>query len=306
MIGSDAGYYSAWLDDAATKELWRRPDFVTAGWVMPAGKAREVEGGYRVDGRWQFGSGCTHADVMIGGCLITDADGNPKPSVQPGASFESLVVAMPASNVEVQDTWYTTGLAGSGSHDYVATDLYVPVEHSFDFYFGRPRRTGPLYAYNGMLYSNLAAVPIGAADSAINAFVELASTKMVMPSMALMREEGRAQQAAAEATALVRSGRAWAVEVIGELWDRLRAGDLPDDRLRADYRLSAMHACRSARKAVELLYDAAGSLAIYTTSPLDAAVRDQMTIAAHLIASSRNLEPAGRVVLGLPADSIGF
>jgi alkylation response protein AidB-like acyl-CoA dehydrogenase len=306
MIGSDAGYYSAWLDDAATKELWSRPDFVTAGWVMPAGKAREVEGGYRVDGRWQFGSGCTHADVIIGGCLLTDADGSPKPSVRPGVPVETLVAAMPASAVEVQDTWYTTGLAGSGSHDYVATDVYVPVEHTFDFYFGRPRRSGPLYAYNGMLYSNLAAVPIGAAEAAIDTFVELANTKVVMPSMAFMAQEARAQQAAAEAQALVRSGRAWAVEVIGELWDRLRAGDLPDERLRAEYRLSAMHACRSAREAVELLYDAAGSSAIYATSPLDRAVRDQMTMAAHLIASSRNLEPAGRVILGLPADSIGF
>jgi alkylation response protein AidB-like acyl-CoA dehydrogenase len=306
MIGSDAGYYSAFFDDTVTRELWSRPDFVTAGWVMPAGRAREVEGGYRVDGRWQFGSGCTHADVFIGGCVVTDADGNPKPSGRPGVPVETVVVAMPASAVEVQDTWYTTGLAGSGSHDYVATDVHVPAEHSFDFYFGRPRRPGPLYAYIGLLYSNLAAVPIGAAQAAIDTFVELANTKVVMPSMALMREEARVQQAAAEAQALVRSGRAWAVEVLGELWDRLRAGDLPDEQLRARYRLSAMHACRSARKAVESLYDAAGSSAIYATSPLDRAMRDQMTMAAHIIASSRNLEPAGRVLLGLPADSIGY
>jgi alkylation response protein AidB-like acyl-CoA dehydrogenase len=213
---------------------------------------------------------------------------------------------MPKSAVDVQDTWYTTGLAGSGSHDYVATDVFVPVQHTFDLFGGSPRRPGPLYAYNAMFFSNLSAVPIGAAQAAISAFVDLAASKVIMPSMALMREEARAQQAVAEAQALVCSGRAWAVEILGELWDLLRAGELPDEGLRARYRLSAMHACRSAGKAVELLYDTAGSSAIYATSPLDRALRDQMTMSAHLIASSRNLEPAGRVILGLPAGSFLF
>jgi alkylation response protein AidB-like acyl-CoA dehydrogenase len=67
-----------------------------------------------------------------------------------------------------------------------------------------------------------------------------------------------------------------------------------------------MHACRSARQAVERLYEAAGTSAIYATSPLDQALRDQMTIAAHAIASSRNLEPAGRVLMGLPAQAVLF
>jgi alkylation response protein AidB-like acyl-CoA dehydrogenase len=306
MIGSDAGYYSAWLEDPAAEELWSRPDLVTAGWLAPAGKAKEVDGGYQVDGRWQFGSGCTHADVIVGGCLVVDADGNVKPSEHPDFSAQTLVAVMPKSAVDVQDTWYTTGLAGSGSHDYVATDVFVPVQHTFDLFGGSPRRPGPLYAYNAMFFSNLSAVPIGAAQAAISAFVDLAASKVIMPSMALMREEARAQQAVAEAQALVCSGRAWAVEILGELWDLLRAGELPDEGLRARYRLSAMHACRSAGKAVELLYDTAGSSAIYATSPLDRALRDQMTMSAHLIASSRNLEPAGRVILGLPAGSFLF
>jgi alkylation response protein AidB-like acyl-CoA dehydrogenase len=306
MIGSDAGYYSAWLDDGATEELWPRPDAITAGWLAPAGKAVEVDGGYRVDGRWQFGSGCTHADVIAGGCLVLDASGDVKPSPYPDVSVETLVALMPASAVDIEDTWHTTGLAGSGSHDYVATDVFVPVDHTFDLLHDAPRRSGPLYAYNAMFFSNLAAVPVGAAEAALETFVELAGTKVVMPAMTLLREEARVQQAVAEAQALVSSGRAWAVEVLGELWDRLGAGESPDEQLRARYRLSAMHACRSARMAVQLLYEAAGSSAIYATSPLDRALRDQMTIAAHLIASSRNLEPAGRVVLGLPADSFLF
>ena len=100
--------------------------------------------------------------------------------------------------------------------------------------------------------------------------------------------------------------RQWALDVLDELWDTVCADRIPDERLRARYRLSAMHACRSARQAVERLYEAAGTSAIYATSPLDQALRDQMTIAAHAIASSRNLEPAGRVLMGLPANAALF
>jgi alkylation response protein AidB-like acyl-CoA dehydrogenase len=302
MIGSDAGYFSAWLEDEVTKQLWTRPDAITAGWLLPAGQAMEVEGGYRVNGRWQFGSGCTHADVISGGCIIVGPDGNMKPGIHPDVPVEWRVALMPADEIEVVDTWHTTGLAGSGSHDYTATDVFVPAERTFDL-FEAPRRPGPLYAFSAMFYSNLAAVPIGAAQAAIDEFVGLATTKMLFPAFTLMREETRAQQAVAEAEALVSSGRAWAVEVLGELWDTLQSGNLPDERLRARYRLSAMNACQSARQAVDRLYAAAGSSAIYATNPFDRALRDQLTMSAHLIASTRNLEPAGRIRLGMPADA---
>ena len=75
MIGCDAGYFSSFLDDAAGRTLWPDLDMVTAGWVTPAGHARRVDGGYLVDGRWSFGSGCTHADVIIGGCLVFNTRG---------------------------------------------------------------------------------------------------------------------------------------------------------------------------------------------------------------------------------------
>jgi indole-3-acetate monooxygenase len=302
MIGSDAGYFSAWLDDSATSKLWPSPDAITAGQPgPPVGQARETDDGYVVNGRWQFGSGSTHADVIAGGCFVVDSDGHMKPPMHPGFPGEFRVMLMPAADVTVLDTWYTTGLAGSGSHDFVAENVFVPAEHTFDL-LAPPRRAGPLYAVNYLFFTDMAAVPIGAAQGAIDNFVELATTKVVIPPVTLMREEARAQQAIADAEALVGSGRAWAIDVLGEIWETLLAGDLPDDQLRARLRLSIMHACRSARQAVERLYDAAGSSAIYASNPLDRAMRDQLTISAHWIASTRNLEPAGRVRLGLPAD----
>lgn len=135
-IGSDSGYYSALLEETAARELYRSLDDVTAGQVPPNGKAERVPGGYRVTGRWTFGSGSTHADVIVGGCLVTEGG---KPVMTEFGPVTRTIVA-PAASFEVLDTWFSTGLAGSGSCDYRTADLFsspkpIPlssVTHRFD------------------------------------------------------------------------------------------------------------------------------------------------------------------------------
>jgi alkylation response protein AidB-like acyl-CoA dehydrogenase len=70
MIGAASGYISAFLDPAVIHRLYADLDVVTAGQVPPMGRAEVVDGGYRVNGKWGFGSGCRHADVIMAGCLI--------------------------------------------------------------------------------------------------------------------------------------------------------------------------------------------------------------------------------------------
>ncbi len=72
MICSDSGHYAARVEDAVARELYPHMDLLTAGFVAPVGQAHRVDGGYRVTGRWQFGSGCLHADRLIGGCLLLE------------------------------------------------------------------------------------------------------------------------------------------------------------------------------------------------------------------------------------------
>src|SRR5690348_9724823 len=73
-IGSDSGYFCAFLDERAARELYPTLDHATAGQTPPNGRALRVPGGYRVTGRWGFASGCTHADVMVAGCLIQESE----------------------------------------------------------------------------------------------------------------------------------------------------------------------------------------------------------------------------------------
>ena len=104
MIGSDAGFYSAFLEEGAARALYPDLDMVTAGMLQPAGRALRVPGGYRVSGRWSFGSGSTHADVIIGGCLVFDGDqpvlnenGLPRTSRDDGAGRRPSSCSIPGS-----------------------------------------------------------------------------------------------------------------------------------------------------------------------------------------------------------------
>ncbi len=93
-IGSDSGYYAALLEEADARALFTDLDDVTAGQVPPNGRAERVAGGYRVTGHWTFGSGSTHADVIIGGCLVTE---NGQPVMTAGGPLTRIMAARAAS-----------------------------------------------------------------------------------------------------------------------------------------------------------------------------------------------------------------
>ncbi len=161
MIGSDSPYVASFLSPDAVDDVFPDIDMITAGLAQPAGRAVPVEGGYRVSGKWAFGSGCTHADVILGGCLVFDDDGT-TPRMRTESMPEWRIVLAPASSWEILDTWYTTGLAGSGSNDYTVQDLFVPAAHTFTFW-DPSQRPEPLYAFPGTFLTNMAGVPLGIA-----------------------------------------------------------------------------------------------------------------------------------------------
>ena len=239
MIGSDAPYYGSFLAPEAAAELWPSIDAITAGQVPPNGRARPVEGGYLVSGRWAFGSGCTHADVIVGGCLVMDGE---TPSFVDGRP-DFLVACTPASSWTVLDTWHTTGLAGSGSNDYTVTDLFVPERHVFRF-TDPVQRPEPLYGWPGMFFVNMPGVALGLARRAIDEAIAIISEKVLVPEMVLLRDTSRARLAIARAEAELGAARAYVYDSLDRLWDVLLAGETPSIEIRVAVGLSRAHAFR--------------------------------------------------------------
>ena len=84
------------------------------------GPPSAVEGGYRVNGRWQFCSGVDHSEWVMLGCADPKTRG-------PGVH---LVV--PRAEIEIDDTWHVMGLQGTGSKDVVAHDIFVPAHRAIE------------------------------------------------------------------------------------------------------------------------------------------------------------------------------
>ncbi len=176
-----------------------------------------MDGGYRVTGRWGFGSGCTHADVMIGGCLV-ERDGAPPDPAYP------IFVFAPVAKWEIQDTWYPTGLAGTGSHHYAAKDLFIPERHTMSLR-DPPRMTGPLYDNGGawVFFIPMVGTPLGLARRAIDTALALAREKLITvpPPPTLIKDLPRARFAFARAQMQWGAARAYVYETIEKLWDEM-------------------------------------------------------------------------------------
>ncbi len=295
MLGLHAGYFTAFLDPAAARSMYVDLDAFTGGVTKPTGTAVVVPGGYRVSGRWTFGSSCQHSEWLFSGCVVVE-DGNPRRL--PDGSSETRLCYLPGTAIEVIDTWTSTGLRGTGSHDYTAADVFVPAERTFDVLRSPILRSEPLYGVRNMYLSNLAGIPLGVARAAIDSVLALAeSTETRIGSN--LRDEALTHLSVARAEALLGSARAFVFEVLEDIWSALTAGRSVSARQQALYRLSLCHAYEAGVEAVTLMYKTASGTALYASHPLDRWFRDIHTASQHFVVSAKIAEAAGRVMVGL-------
>lgn len=294
MIGMDSGLYASFLEETVAKEMFPRLDMATAGLLFPTGRAERVDGGYRLSGRWQFGSGITHADWVVSGAFIYE-DG--EPYLVDGA-HDSILLAVPRADVEVIDTWHTTGLSGSGSCDYAIHDVFVPEGRALTF--GTVRNgEGPL-AQPEVHMRNMPGVPLGVARAALDWVRDqvLAKSK---PGGRGWADDWRVQVTLAECEADFNATRSGVYGAMRRQWEVLEAGGTLDDLTpdeRAALPLSRLHAFRTARSIVIRLYDLMQTSSIYKPNPLDRWLRDTMTMCQHVVAQDKILQSAGAHLLG--------
>jgi indole-3-acetate monooxygenase len=302
MLGLHAGYFTAFLEESVAREMYADLDAFTGGVTKPTGTAVVVPGGYRVSGRWVFGSCCQHSRWLFSGCVVVE-DGSPRRL--PDGSVETRLCYLPGDAIEVIDTWTSTGLRGTGSHDYAVRDVFVPAERTFDVLRAPILRTEPLYGVRNMYLSNLAGIPLGVARAAINSVIELAQDKQTRIGSNL-RDEPLTHMAIARSEASLGSARAFVFDVIEDIWSTLSAGRPVTSRQHALYRLAICHAYDAGVEAVDLMYKTASGTALYSRHPLDRWFRDIHTAAQHFVVSAKLSEAAGRVLVGLPPGVPSF
>jgi alkylation response protein AidB-like acyl-CoA dehydrogenase len=301
-IAVTSSLLAAYLPASSRDELFGHGHTVAAGVWAPRGQARPVDGGVVVSGRWAFCSGIPHADVMFAGCFVTaDADSDADAAVKRPAPS---VVAFRKKELRVLDTWHTLGLRGTGSHDVVADEVFVPSDRVFSL-FDRPVLDRPLYRFPvfGFFALSIAAAALGNARAAIEDFIDLAAGKKTVGSARTLAERSQTQAAVAAGEASLRAARALYYDAIDMTWLAAQRDDRPvSPELRAGLRLAATNAVRTAADVVRSMYDLAGGTAIYDDSPLQRRFRDAHTATAHFQVNEASREIPGRMLLGLPTD----
>ncbi|MGE0417067.1 MAG: acyl-CoA dehydrogenase family protein [Acetobacteraceae bacterium] len=303
MIATAMSLNAGRLPAAVGREIAGIPaDYRAAGSARVGGSAHPVPGGYRVKGRWNFASGFDHARWLY--CTTVMMDGDTQ-VLSPAGTPVLRAVWVPREQVTMVDTWQVMGMRGTGSQDFIVDDVFVPAERSV-LSADAPAEKGPLFnqrAWYVTLWTPSVANALGIARGAIDTLAELASTQSSTLSTALLRDRPAVQARIGEAEAIVRAARAYVFDAVGTLWDTLSAGDEPTDQQIAQGRLSLVHGMHEAARAVDKVFHAAGTNAIYTRHTLERAFRDIHVALTHGAALSGYFESAGQVLMGLrPTD----
>jgi indole-3-acetate monooxygenase len=295
-IAATSSLLGGWLPEQGLAEVFGDPELVAAGVWAPRGRATLVDGGYRVSGTWSFCSGIMHSDYLFGGCLVE--------SEQEGGAPTPCVLGFPVSELEIADSWNTSGLRGTGSHDATADNVFVP-EHRSLWLLDPPTSDAALYRFPVLAFFalSISAAALGNARGAIDDLVELAGVKVGQGSSRTLAQRPATWSVVAQAEAALRAARALYYEAIDQAW---RAAETPEPvstELRLGLRLAATHAVRTAADIARQMYDLGGGSAIYDGSPLQRRFRDAHTATAHFQVNPATWELAGRILLDQPTDT---
>jgi len=298
MIASTTSSMAAFLPaDTATK-IYSDPDAVTGGVFAPNGSgvattSNGVEG-FRVTGRWAWGSGTQHCQFVLGGAMCDDE------------TFR--LCWFPQSDVDFHDTWHTGGMRGSGSLDYSVDDVFVPAAFTM-----QPGRTTPVVTGNLALFPNftllaaaVSAVGLGVARRAMDELIDTAQGKKPQYSSRTLAKNSYTQIEVARAEAQLRSARAFLLDEVAGAWASLEAGDAVSLKQRTTIRLAATHAAATSASVADIAFTLAGGTAVYDTSVLGRCTRDAHVVTQHIQTAPKLNEKIGQLLLGQDADTAMF
>jgi alkylation response protein AidB-like acyl-CoA dehydrogenase len=294
MIASTTSSLAAFLPVESARHIYGDPAVVTGGVFAPNGTGTSdvVDGvaGFRVTGRWPWGSGTQHCQWVLGGTRCDDD------------IFR--LCWMPAAEVEFHDTWHSSGMRGSGSLDYSVNGVFVPAVHTTRPGVTRPVVDSPLARFPNfsLLAAAVAAVGLGVARHALDELYAVAEAKRPQFASRTLAESSYTQVEIARAEAAWRAARAFLRDELAAAWDDVCSGRKASLERRAGIRLAAVQAASSAVSVADTAYTVAGGTSVYETSPLGRLARDAHVVTQHIQTAPKLNETIGKVLLGIDTD----
>ncbi len=286
--------------EACQAEVFADPDVLIAGTLSSQGTVERTDGGWMLNGRWQFCSGVDHSPwLLIGARQIGHADDEHR--------IRNAHCVVPVDELTIDDTWFTLGMRGTGSKDIVAESVFVPDHRAMAtgtvFPGMSPHGSSSLYRLPVLasLSAMLAGSVLGTAERGFGAFVGYTRGRRDIYGGGSKAASASIQRRIAEAELELRSARLLLAEVCEALdaWQATDPQPVPEAD-RVELRANTAFVVELSRRATNRLFDVAGAHAVYDPSELQRVHRDVNTASHHAICDlDSTLELAGRAALGL-------
>lgn len=292
--GIAVGYFS----EEGAREIFDQPTpGITAGMILPTGKATRVEGGYRVTGRYQFASGSAHASWIGAGFVVHGDDG--EPLLSETGDPVCRVAFVPREKVEFLGNWHVMGMVGTGSYDYAVTDVFVPEKHTMDTFSTTPVRPEPLYKLGllGIGVGGHSGVALGLATRALQEIVTISSGKVRPGYDTFVGDSVLFRREFAKYEALLQAARAYVYDIHGEAEDTAARGEEITAEQRARMRQVTTWVQEVASDVVGFAHRWGGSQSIRNPSALGRCTRDAAVATQHLLVDPMTLVDAAQDIL---------
>ena len=296
------------FDRRAQESVWDKDPnaLIASSFIFPAGRARKVEGGYRLRGNWPFSSGVASCEWnMLASVVATDdeADG-----------IEYRIFLVHKNDYKIVDTWNSVGLGGTGSNDVEVRDAFVP--HALSVAVtdlaggptpGSSVNPNALYALPvfSLFPYVLSGVALGNAQACLDDYIDVARHRASTYNRAKLGDMQSTQIKIAEASAKIDAARLIMRSNCIEAMTDARSGRVPDMAAKTRLRRDGAFSVNLCTEAVSLLFSASGARGLFTTGVLQRQFRDAHAINSHL---AFNFDAAGtnygRVALGLPSENL--
>jgi 3-hydroxy-9,10-secoandrosta-1,3,5(10)-triene-9,17-dione monooxygenase len=298
------GWLGALYPEQAQQDIWGAdPEARIAGVLTPSATAAPVDNGVVLNGRWTFASGCLHSSWAVLGHPIVDAS---------GAVIDQGLALVPMRDLQIEDTWFTAGMRGTGSNTLVATDVFVPsyrifsVPRAIEGDYATPFTDEPLYraAFIPILSLILIGPQLGMARAALETVLEHVPKRGIAYTVYTTQAEAPTTQLQlALAAEKIDTAFLHAYRAAADIDQAAAAGVYLDRLTRARVRMDTGYVARQCLEAIEILLSVNGAGSFAESNPLQRMWRDAETASRHAVVNPEiSQELYGRELLGLPTN----
>jgi 3-hydroxy-9,10-secoandrosta-1,3,5(10)-triene-9,17-dione monooxygenase len=278
----------ALLDDQAAHDVWGDDSStLICSSLAPGGSATPVDGGFRLSGRWRFSSGCEHCAWAVLGATGLPAENG------------TLLLFVPQRDYRIVDTWQVSGLRGTGSHDIVVEDVFVPAYRTrtmLDNFLcrgpGQTFNTAPLYRlpFGQLFVYGVSMGAVGALQGMLNAVTRYSQSRVTRTGTKTV-EDPSAQLVCAEAAAVIDETITILHRNFARLEDYAVRGETPPRNLRLHFRYQSAAAVDRCTQAALRLFKLTGGTGLYAEQPFGRILADLNAARQH---NANQVEVVGR------------